>query len=211
MPMQDQPIVIGANGLRGRLVGREGDPDAGGRLVIELDQGGRLLVAPDLLTRSEDGTYHLPLSPEELPTGAPGEPAPAERVIPLAEEVVRVDRVAHESKVRVRIGVEEREEVVDVPLTEETVSVERVPINRIVDGPLSVREEGDAIVIPLLEEVVSVEKKLMLREEVRIVRRSEEVRRPQHVTLRREEAQVERVDQPDRPSPAEPGRDEAPR
>jgi uncharacterized protein (TIGR02271 family) len=68
-----------------------------------------------------------------------------------------------------------------------------VPINRVVDGPISVRSEEDTLVIPLLEEVLVVEKRLLLKEEVRITKRRVETHMPQRVTLRREEAVVERV------------------
>jgi stress response protein YsnF len=41
--------------------------------------------------------------------------------------------------------------------------------------------------------VLVVEKRLMLREEVHVTRRREVRHDPQHVTIRREEAQVERL------------------
>jgi stress response protein YsnF len=48
--------------------------------------------------------------------------------------------------------------------------------------------------ITLLEEVVVVEKRLRAIEEVRITRRRTTRQAAQHVTLRREEAVVERLD-----------------
>jgi uncharacterized protein (TIGR02271 family) len=73
------------------------------------------------------------------------------------------------------------------------VVVERVPINRVVEGPVSVRSEEDTLVIPLLEEVLVVEKRLLLKEEIRITKQRVETHAPQRVTLRREEAVVERI------------------
>ncbi|HZC01649.1 MAG TPA: DUF2382 domain-containing protein [Gammaproteobacteria bacterium] len=81
-----------------------------------------------------------------------------------------------------------------VPVMEEEVEVERVAINRIVDRPLPVRHEGDTIIVPLLEEVLVVEKRLVLKEELRITKRQHKTRKPQRVTLRREEVRVERLD-----------------
>ena len=54
------------------------------------------------------------------------------------------------------------------------------------------RSEEDTLIIPVLEEVLVVEKRLLLKEEVRITKR-EETHTPQRVTLRREEAAVERI------------------
>lgn len=204
---QAQVIVVGRAGLRGRIVGRENEAGPEERVIIQLDQGERLVVSPALLTRREDGGYDLPLAPNDLPASQPGSGAPTERVIPLAQEELRIGKVINETKVRVKIAVREREETIDLPLRQEDVSVERVPVNRVVDQPPPVREEDDVIIVPLLEEVVWVQKKLMVREEVRIHRQSSETHHRQRVTLRREEAEVEREPQPQRSSSAgtEPG------
>ncbi|MDQ6785851.1 MAG: DUF2382 domain-containing protein, partial [Acidobacteriota bacterium] len=45
--------------------------------------------------------------------------------------------------------------------------------------------------VPVLEEVVVTEKRLFLREEIRLVKRREEVSNVQQITLRREEISVE--------------------
>ncbi len=100
------------------------------------------------------------------------------------------------------VAVREHEEMVDLPLRQEDVTIERVPINRVVDQPPPVREQDGVTIVPLLEEVVSVQKKLMVREEIRIHRQISETRHRQRVTLRREEAQIEREQQPDHSSSA---------
>ena len=96
-------------------------------------------------------------------------------------------------RVRIRKIVHEREEIVDPPLVRDEVDIERVPINRVVEGPISVRSEEDTLIIPVLEEVLVIEKRLLLKEEVRITKRRVETHTPQRVTLRREEAAVERI------------------
>ena len=87
----------------------------------------------------------------------------------------------------------EDETVIDEPVATETVEVERVPLDRWVEGPVPVRQEGDTTIITLLEEVVVVEKRLRATEEVRITKRQEVERHAETVSLRREEAVIERV------------------
>lgn len=119
--------------------------------------------------------------------------APLEVAIPLAAEELRVEaRPSATGRVIVRTTVREEEQVVDPPLTIEEVEVERVPIGRVVEAPTPIRQEGDTTIVPVFEEVLVVEKRLLLKEEVRLVRRRREERRPQRVTVRREEARVER-------------------
>jgi uncharacterized protein (TIGR02271 family) len=101
---------------------------------------------------------------------------------------------------RVRVGVssQAREETVELPLARERVEVERVPIGREVDAVPPTRREGDTVIVPVVEEVAVVQRKLVLKEEVRLrlVRTTEQHR--ERVTLRRQQAVVERlpVEQP---------------
>jgi uncharacterized protein (TIGR02271 family) len=96
--------------------------------------------------------------------------------------------------VRVRTIVHEDEEVIDEPLVSEDVEVERVPLDRWVEGPVPVRQEGDTTIVTLVEEEVVVERRLRATEEVRITKRRLVEHNPQSVTLRREEAVLERLD-----------------
>ena len=121
-------------------------------------------------------------------------PAPASQVIPIVEEQALVlKRKTPTEGVRVRTVVREDEAVIDEPVATETVEVERVPLDRWVEGPVPVRQEGDTTIITLLEEVVVIEKRLRATEEVRITRRRDVDRHSETVTLRREEAVIERV------------------
>ena len=99
--------------------------------------------------------------------------------------------------VRVRTEVRTAEEIVDAPLAVEQVEVERRPLDRWLDAPVPVRREGDTTVITLHEEVVVVEKRLRATEEVRITRRTSTRHAEERVSLRREEAVVERLDAAD--------------
>ena len=117
------------------------------------------------------------------------------QVIPVVEEqAVILKRKRLTGGVRVRTVVREEENIVDEPLASEDVDVERVPLDRWVDGPVPVRQEGDTTILTLIEEVAVVEKRLRAVEEVRITRGQAVRHEPQTVTLRREEAVVERLD-----------------
>ena len=116
-------------------------------------------------------------------------------VIPVIEEsAVVTKRVVDRGRVRITKLVHEREEMIDEPLWQERVTVERVQVNQPVDHVPTVRRDGDTLIIPILEEVVVVEKRLVLKEELRVTMQRVSRRQPQSVTLRREEAVIERID-----------------
>lgn len=114
--------------------------------------------------------------------------------VPLVEETAAIDkREKVTGIVRLRTDVHEHEVVLDEPLFIEEVVVERVPVDRWIDGPVPIREEGDTIIVPVMEEVVVVNKRLKLIEEVRLTRRRDARHTPQRVTLKRQEAVVDRL------------------
>lgn len=116
--------------------------------------------------------------------------------VPVVQEELHVGRRRVETGkgVRVTKTVDEQDAVVDEPLVREEVHVERVAVNRPVDGPQEAYYDGDTLVVPVVEEVLVTEKRLVLKEEIRITRSASEYRDPQHVTLKREHAQVERLE-----------------
>ena len=189
--------VTGANGLRGRIDTTTWALDGSQpEVVVQLDDGRQILVPLEALHRQEDGSYALHLDPAELETRPDTGSHVSGRslVIPVMAETLEIDKRRVETgRVRVRKIVHEHEETVDPPLWREDVVIERVPINRVVTEPLSVRTEGETLIIPLLEEVLVVEKRLLLKEEVRITKRRIDTHAPQRITLRREEAAVERI------------------
>jgi stress response protein YsnF len=111
-----------------------------------------------------------------------------EETLTVAKEQVVTGRV------RVNVQTSNVEEIARAELSGETIEVTRVPIGRLVDEAPPSRVEGDVTIIPILEEVLVVEKRLNLREEVHIRRRTtlETVEAP--VQLRRQHAVVERID-----------------
>jgi uncharacterized protein (TIGR02271 family) len=117
---------------------------------------------------------------------------PGQRVdVPVVEEQLAVEkRTVETGQVVVHVQPRVEEQVLEVPLLEDTVEVKRVPVNRIVEGPTPVRQDGDVTVVPVFEEVLVVEKRLMLKEEIHLVRRQVATRERQTFALRKEEAHV---------------------
>ncbi|MEA2542378.1 MAG: hypothetical protein QOH35_3744 [Acidobacteriaceae bacterium] len=117
-----------------------------------------------------------------------------EIVIPLFEEELSVSkRVVPTSRVQVSRVTNSHEQLVDELLSREQVEVERVPIGKPIDAMPSVREEGDCIIVPVVEEVLKIERLLVLKEEVRIRRVKGSERYQERVTLRKQEAVVNRL------------------
>jgi len=164
-----------------------------GSLRVHLEGGRTLVLAQSELELRRDGSYYLPRAFEDVPV----DQAPAERiVIPVVEERIDVQkRVREAGGVRIHKRVHEEQFVVDEVLSHDEVTVVRVPVNQYVSEPVSVRHENDTMIVPVLEEVLVTEKRLLLREELHVTRRRLSRRQPESITLRREEAVVERIDQ----------------
>jgi uncharacterized protein (TIGR02271 family) len=119
-------------------------------------------------------------------------------VIPVLEETVEVGRRTIETGrgVRVTKHVTEREARVEDPLVHEEVSVERVPRGVFVEGPAPTQHyEGDTLVIPVLEEVLVLEKRVRLKEEVRVTRKTHREKSTQRVKLNSEEVSIDEFDE----------------
>jgi uncharacterized protein (TIGR02271 family) len=167
---------------------------------VVLADGRRLMVPVSLLRREGDSSYHLPLVAAQLESHvreaveATSGVDEATVAIPVVHEQVHVGkRVEEAGRVRIRKLVREEEQTIDEPLTREEVTVERRAVSRPADGPQESRTEGDALIIPVVSEVLVVEKRLMVTEELVVRKRKVEDHRPQTVTVRREEAVVERL------------------
>jgi len=232
---QRSAIVTDRDGLRGRIDTTAPQAREGGRpeVLVHLEGGRQALVPVDELVLQDDGSFTLPYSLSELARTSEARRDFAsdagdetlvssnrtreeERIVmPVVAETLDVQkRKVQTGGVRIKKIVHEREEVVDEPLMREEVQVKRVPINRVVDAPVPVRHVGNTMIISLLEEVLVVEKRLMLKEELHITKGEIETYKPQRVTLRTEEAVVERVGDDDetqssaatRKSPGDDGR-----
>ena len=171
-----------------------GDSSSGPQAWIRLDDGTQVLVPLTLLAQDAEG-FRLPFTI----SNSGDTRRPAQMSFPVMEEDVQVGkRVIDTGRgVRIHKTVSEHEQVLDQPLLQDRLEVEHVQIGRVVADaePPQMRYEGDTLVVPVLEEVVVVQKQLLLKEEVRITRRREEMRAPQTVRLRKEQVQVERFDE----------------
>jgi uncharacterized protein (TIGR02271 family) len=113
--------------------------------------------------------------------------------IPLVEERLEVGkRQVEGGRVKVRIAVDTREETVPAELRRDEVEVRRVARNVTVSELPGVRLEGDTTIIPVVEEQLVVEKRLVLVEEIHVLRRSRSEVEEIPVTLRSERAEIER-------------------
>lgn len=78
-------------------------------------------------------------------------------------------------------------------MTHERIEIERVAIGRPVDAVPPVRQEGNTTVFSVVEEVVVVERRLVLKEEIRLRRMQTTERHRESVTLREQDAVIERT------------------
>ncbi|HEX8337402.1 MAG TPA: YsnF/AvaK domain-containing protein [Pyrinomonadaceae bacterium] len=196
-------VLTDKDGLRGTIDEQDaGWDDERGQVLVRLEDGRQALVPADEIRHDRDGRLYLPFGLSELTQVSPkarggqrGARGDGAIVVPVVAEQLEVQkRKVEAGGVRIRKTVSEREEVVDEPLMREEVQVKRVPVNKVVDGPVPVRHVGNTMIVSLLEEVLVVEKRLMVKEELHITKEEVESYRPQRVTLRTEEAVVERVE-----------------
>jgi len=188
-------LVIGKDGLRGTLAKAPELLDKRTtEVLLRLENGQEVIVPLWALTLQSDGSYYLALSAADIAPGNLQNELHEALVLPVIVEELDVQKRQKETaKVRITTVVHERQEVVDQPLMHEEIDIQHVPVNRLVESAPKVRHEDDVMIVPILEEVLVVEKRLMLKEELHISRRRVEVHKPQHVTLRSEEAVIERI------------------
>ncbi|HEX2529242.1 MAG TPA: DUF2382 domain-containing protein [Geminicoccus sp.] len=118
--------------------------------------------------------------------------------VELLEERLKIDRrIVELGRTHVAIEVETRQQFVEALLHEEEVTVDRITIDQFVDEVPPVREEHGVLIVPVVEEQLVVGTRLVLKEELRIKKLSQEVPVRRMIPLRAELATVRRVDEPD--------------
>jgi uncharacterized protein (TIGR02271 family) len=116
-----------------------------------------------------------------------------EVVIPVIEEELATGtREVQTGSVRVEKEVEKRVRRVSAPLVREDVEVRRVAVNRVVEEAPKVRRRGDTVIVPVVEEELVVTKRLVLKEEIHLVKRRTKERVVKEVEVGRERAKVTR-------------------
>lgn len=118
-------------------------------------------------------------------------------VLPVVEEVMTVSsRIQRTGAVRVRVEGRDETQTVTADAVHDVVDIRHVPRGVQVQEPRAPWTEGDALVVPVYEEVLVTERRLMLREEIHLVRQTRREPVQQQVSLRSEQAVIERQ-QPD--------------
>jgi len=119
-----------------------------------------------------------------------------ERVIPIIEEQLRIDKKIIE-KARYTFDKEVAEEQVElnIPLNQEHITIEKREINQYVEtAPPAVRYEGDTMIISVLREEAVIVKKLMLVEELHVTRHSSEEMHSSTHTVRKEKIIINKIE-----------------
>ena len=195
----------GKHGLRGHAYPTSRDSTE--YTFVRLDNGAEYHVPSELFRVVREGGYELDLNADELQTfeaarrvstpSADGRESVSfseTQTVPLVAEEVTLSKNTRQSTIRIQKSVSTREVTIDDPLMREEFEITRVPVNTVIAEAVPPRQDGDTLIVPIFEEVLVTEKRLLLREEVHIVRRRVEVRAPQTVTLRKESVDVHRVE-----------------
>ena len=121
-------------------------------------------------------------------------------VIPVIEETAWVDKqVVVTGKIRIEKQVEEINEAFNVNLQHDEYTIRRVAVNEYVDeGAPQVRYEGNTMIIPVVKEVMV--KRLLLVEEVHIIKEVVATSEQVNVPLRKETVTVNNT--PDNAQPS---------
>jgi uncharacterized protein (TIGR02271 family) len=109
----------------------------------------------------------------------------------LQEEASIDKKIVESGKVYIHKKVQETDEEISVPVSHESVSIKKVTVNKYVDVAPSVRNEGNTTIIPVIKEVLVIEKKLLLVEEVHVIKEVIEKTEEHTIPLRKEEIEVE--------------------
>lgn len=192
---RDSQLVVTRDGVQGIIAPNQSRSDDQ-HVVIAFADGESVVVPAQLLIQQHDGSYVLDAAYRDLQRPMDNE----QLIIPVLREDLVIDRARVETgRVQVHKIVEERQEVIEEPIVREDVVIERVAINRLLTEPAVVRVDGDVTIVPLMEEVLVVEKRLLLREEVHIHRRTTRTVHQETVTLRTEDVRIGRIS-PDKTS-----------
>ena len=114
--------------------------------------------------------------------------------IPVIEEQLEVSRriVETGNAARIRKVVHEEHVSITEPMRRDTVEISRKSIGREVDGPVEIRHDGDVTIYPVVMERLVTTKQLVLVEEIHVRRVPHVEHVSREITLRHEEAIVER-------------------
>jgi uncharacterized protein (TIGR02271 family) len=136
--------------------------------------------------RSVEFGKHFPVSMDR----------PENVVVPIVQEELHADAVPVQTGgVRVTKHIEGHDEILEQELRRGRVEVKRVKTDRVVDGPQPVQRLGNTLVVPVVSEVLHVEKRWVVTEEIHLTQIEEREAVQQTVTVNREQAEIDRLDE----------------
>ena len=147
--------------------------------TVKLSNGTEITVPSAALELQQDGSFYL----RDGQTHSPEQP-----------DVVLRDS-SHDTPAPDEAHIDAS--LFDASLFKEDVDVQRVPVNRVLDAPAETRVEGDVTVILVMEERLKVEKQLILREEIRIVKKRTSAQPPRFVSLEKDPRQPSPQNEPE--------------
>ncbi|MBV8730683.1 MAG: YsnF/AvaK domain-containing protein [Acidobacteriia bacterium] len=131
-------------------------------------------------------------TPPSQPAAAPSR---RERVVPVIEEEIIVSRrPVKTGSVRVEKHVIREAKKINLQRTREVVEVHRVPRNRVVRSIPPVRKIGSTLIVPVVEEEIVLTKRLVLKEELHVVKRTVKEETEQTVPIDKEVVRITRLD-----------------
>lgn len=115
-------------------------------------------------------------------------------VIPVIREEVTIDkRTVEKGGIIVEKKTETEEVSLDIPLLNENLRIEKIPVNRFIDEYPETRFEGEAIIVPVVKEVIV--KKLLLVEEIHIIKEQKTENGTGSVSLRKNKVTITRKEE----------------
>jgi hypothetical protein len=184
MPTDKQFPVYSDDGLVGTLFAPARFLDDSPEKRVRLENGREVKVPASALEPRSDGSFYLK-KPVDLEMGSNGAQttAPVEPTEPSS--VVQPSPESTVTSVAEGFGIPAGQ-----PLLREDCEITRVNVRRLVDKPAETRQEGDTLILPLMEEVWVVEKRLLLREELHIKRKTDKTYDPNAKPLRKEDLEA---------------------
>ncbi len=121
--------------------------------------------------------------------------------IPVVKEHLTVstrETITGEVQVQKTVHTEQLDVPLDTIFT--TYREHRVPVDRVVDTMPRIRYEGENLIVPVVREEEVVTKRLVLVEEIHLIRESHTEQHTEHIELRTEEATITRASPPTAPT-----------
>ncbi|HYO80442.1 MAG TPA: DUF2382 domain-containing protein [Bryobacteraceae bacterium] len=190
---QSQFPLVTTDGLRGVVLRRARFIDRDARSLVRLEDGREFEVPNDSLEVRQDGTFLLQMSGaggngtraasgvSEPNSAASAQTAPPQAADTSSSATAQTPPPqaadVRSSTTAQTTSAQSAGSTADALFTEEA-EVKRVSVNRMVTEAPQTRIEGEVTIVPVVEEVLVIEKRLLLKEEIHIVRRRAAVREP---------------------------------